>query len=60
MASAATTGTPPQAGTSAEEDFKLFLQEFKKAASLSKKQTQAFQNTTLEDVKNVIASIEQK
>ncbi|KAK7397580.1 hypothetical protein QQX98_013055 [Neonectria punicea] len=60
MESTATTGTPLQAGTSAEEDFRLFLQEFKKTACLSKKQTQQFQNTTIEDVKIVIADIEQK
>ncbi|KAF7554205.1 hypothetical protein G7Z17_g3062 [Cylindrodendrum hubeiense] len=44
----------------AEQDFKTFLQTFKTTANLTSKQALAFQNTTLDDVKDTIATIQQK
>jgi hypothetical protein len=43
----------------AADDFKLFLRRFRTTSSLTRKQQQQFENTTIDDVKAVIASIEQ-
>lgn len=42
------------------ERFQQFLKEFKAQADLTKKDTQGFENTTIDDVKAAIAVIEQQ
>ncbi|KAH7022148.1 hypothetical protein EDB80DRAFT_694105 [Ilyonectria destructans] len=44
----------------ANQDFNLFLDKFKTTAKLTSQQALAFQNTTVDDVKSTIASIQQK
>jgi hypothetical protein len=45
---------------SASEDFHRFLKAFKLKAQLSKKDVQAFENTTIDDVKLAIAEIQKR
>lgn len=52
--------TQPLPNGDANRDFNLFLDKFKTTAKLTSQQALTFQNTTVDDVKSTIASIQQK